>query len=325
MFYRLRRRVNYSRFCLATREIHASPPISCDGGNHCEIHTMLSRDDFPLYLVAIKSFLRFYREVGVVVHSDGTLDARCEARLRQHIPGCRIVPYHEADRLALDRLGPNSEIYRWRSHDASYRRVVDTELWSQTPARIIMDADILVLDEPTEVIHWIEDRSGSAPFLMGQPPQVSAKVSIPAGGARPHMQTIFKQNVEALGRELGEPACFLDGTTSGFYGCYDQLSLERIERVIGASEGLGIPMKEWGGEQCTVIYILSCAGASHLDSDKYFNFFRDQTHKVRQATLIHFIGTDRFYRQIYSERAAEVVRLLVGNHGRIGQARAISS
>jgi hypothetical protein len=170
-----------------------------------------------------------------------------------------------------------------------------------------------VLHEPTEVIDWIENRNCSAPFLMGQPPITAPQSDLPKSGARPHMQTIFKEKVEALGRELAETACFYDGTTSGFYGCYDQLSLERIEKIVGASDRLGIPMREWGGEQCTVIYALSCAGAVRLDPDRYFNFFRDQAHKVEGAALIHFIGTDRFYRQIYAKKSADVVRRLIGD------------
>ena len=63
---------------------------------------MLSRVDLPLYLVAIKSFLRFYQDVGVVVHSDGTLDAASEAIISRHVPGCRIVPVSLADRCDPD-------------------------------------------------------------------------------------------------------------------------------------------------------------------------------------------------------------------------------
>jgi hypothetical protein len=312
MFYRLRRFGDYARFRLATRGIRVSPPIPCGGETACEIHTMLSREDLPLYLVAIKSFLRFYRNVGVVVHSDGTLDDACAALLARHVPGCRFVPHVEANRLALDRLGADSALYRCRSYDASYRRLVDTELCCRAPSRIIMDADILVIKDPVEVIDWIEGRLGLSPFLMGQPPRAPREPAPFPAGDRRHIQTVFKERLEEVGRALGETARFLDGTTGGFYGCRDQLSLKRIEQLLVASEGVGIPMTKWGGEQCMVIYLLSCEGARRLDPDKYFNFFRDQEPKIEGANLIHFIGTDRFDRGIYTKKATEVVRQLGG-------------
>ena len=72
MFYRLRRGLSYVRFRHRTGRIHSTPPMTCRGDAPCEIHTMLSDRDVPLYLVAIKSFLRFCQDVAVVVHSDGT-------------------------------------------------------------------------------------------------------------------------------------------------------------------------------------------------------------------------------------------------------------
>jgi hypothetical protein len=300
--------LNYKIFRTYTGGIRLSPPIPCYADASCEIHTMLSKRDLPLYVVAIKSFLRFYRAVSVVVHSDGTLDATCESILRRHIPGCRIISYQDADRRAMDRLGTDSALHRCRSYDVSYRRLVDTELWGRTPSRIIMDADILVVNEPVEVISWIEGGPGSVPFLMGQPPRTSCETGVSSENTPRHIQTIFKEKLELLGLQLGEVALFLDGTTGGFYGSNGQLSLEKIEMLLQASEKLGIPMTEWGGEQCMVIYLLSCAGAKRLEPERYFNFFPDQMRKIERATLIHFIGSDRFYRHVYSKTAAEVVR-----------------
>jgi hypothetical protein len=310
MLYRLRQRLNYARFRHATSNIHRSPPIACDPTANCELHTMLSGRDASMYLVAIKSLLRFYSQVAVVIHSDGTLSEDWQSRIKAHVPGCRMIQYVEADRRALERLPAGSVLHQCRKYDASYRRLVDTELWSIAPSRIIMDADVLVLNEPIEVIDWIEGRQGTIPFLMGQAPRASLAAPATSKGVGRHVQTIFKEKVEALGRELGESACFLDGTTGGFYGCNGELSLEKIKRLLVAAEMLGIPMTEWGGEQCMVIYLLSVARAIRLDPSRYFNYFPDQIDKVVDAALIHFIGSDRFYRNIYSKRAAEVVRRL---------------
>lgn len=308
MFYRLRRSANYGLFRLKTRGIHSSPPIACQQDAPCEIHTMLSERDVPLYVVAIKSFLRYYPVLSVVVHSDGSLSQASVALIRHHVEGCKIIPVIEADDRARREIGTNSALSRWRGLDASYRRVIDTEIWSSSKRRIIMDADILVMDYPEEVVNWIEH--GESPFLIGQPPSPGPPASNGSVSAPRHMQTTFKEKVGPLSESLGYPERFLDGTTSGFYGCTDELPLERIERVLKASTDLGIPMTEWGGEQCTVLYLLSVAGAVRLDSDRYFNFFADQVHKVDGARLIHFIGTDRFYKNIYANCASKVIESL---------------
>ncbi len=197
----------------------------------------------PLYLVAIKSFLRFYRDVAVVVHSDGTLDAESQASIRRHVPGCRIVTLAEADLQASEILDNESTLYRWRALDASYRRLVDTELQSRAPARIIMDADILVLNRPDEVIEWIE--RGGRPFLLGQARVEAAPP--PSGRGDRAMQDAFRVKLPALSEATAAHNSFLDGTTSGFYGCTDELSLDRVQMVLEKCISLDIPMLEWGG------------------------------------------------------------------------------
>jgi hypothetical protein len=145
---------------------------------------------------------------------------------------------------------------------------------------------------------------------MGQPPNPIPAVPITAGTVRLHIQDIFKQKLSFLHEALGDDARFLDGTTGGFYGCTGELSLGRIEKLVDTSIKLGIPMTEWGGEQCAVIYLLSVSGAIRLDPERYFNFFSDQLHKVADARLIHFIGTERFYKNIYANCASSVAATL---------------
>src|SRR5262249_3959334 len=161
-----------------------------------------------------------------------------------HVPGCRFIGASEADKRADRELGVGSFLHRWRTVDVSYRRVVDTEIWSTSPKRIIMDSDVLVLNSPREVIEWAQH--WTTPFLTGAPP--ASPDSSPG-----HVQTIFKGKVKELADALQMPARFLDGTTGAFYGCTDQLSLDKVERLIRTAVDLGIPMETWGGEQCTII------------------------------------------------------------------------
>ena len=306
MFYRLRNYLNYAHFRHCTRGIHDTPPIRCQPDAVCELHTMLSRRDLPLYLVAAKSFLRFHTDVAVVVHDDGSLDKACLAMLERHLPDCRIVHAAEADAKAAKTLRAWPQLQRFRALDASWRRLLDTELWSRTGKRIIMDSDIITLRTPHEVIEWIE--SDERPFLMGKPSATPFVPSTKPAPANAHVQTKFKAKVMELATSLDVPAAFEDGTTGGFYGCRtEHQAFDLIERLLQSASVLGIPMCEWGGEQSVVIFLLSIAGAFRLNTEQYINFYPDMEGYLSLATLVHFIGSYRFHRGHYLKIATRVV------------------
>ncbi|HEX8200996.1 MAG TPA: hypothetical protein VF590_10945 [Isosphaeraceae bacterium] len=305
MLYRVRNALNYANFNLRTRAVWRTPPVPSEPGAGCELHTMLSARDLPLYLIAAKSLLRFYPSLAVVVHSDRTLKAGHEASLRHHLPGCRIVAAEEADERARRELGTGSFLLNCREFDASYRRLIDTELWSSAPKRIILDSDVLVLQRPEEVIAWVERGDGS--FLMGQPPAPSADTAAAAPAGPKHVQTIFKENLGRIGAALGQEPRFLDGGTGGFYGCGEELSLDRVESLVRACLDLGLPMRDWGADQCVLIYLLSGAGAIRLDPGRYMNFLPDCIGRLDQARVLHFIGTFRFYRNVYADLACRAI------------------
>ena len=104
MFYRLRQTFHNARFKYATNVL-ASGPMRCDPKASCAIHTMLSARDTPLYLAAIKSFLRYYPDVAVVIHSDGTLRNADNELLNRHIPGCTLISAEAADGRRTRRTG----------------------------------------------------------------------------------------------------------------------------------------------------------------------------------------------------------------------------
>jgi len=59
MFYRVRNTLAYARFNFRTRAVRRTAPVPSAPGAGCELHTMLSAGDLPLYLIAAKSLLRF--------------------------------------------------------------------------------------------------------------------------------------------------------------------------------------------------------------------------------------------------------------------------
>ena len=268
---------------------------------------MLGHADLLMYLTAIKSFLRFRPRAGVAAHSDGSLSARDEDLLRAHVPGIRIVAAREADDRAARDLNPF--LAEWRVRDASWRRVIDTELWCETPRRMIIDSDILTVRRPDAVLEWIagEGMNAGRPLMFGA---VDPKPAgpIPEGTGKRHIQDVFRERLAHVAAAANLPPEFYQGGTSGYYGCTREISLEEIERLIHAGLTAGVPMAEWGGEQCLVVFRLSTADPIRLDIRKYFNFGPETLDRLSEAAVIHFFGTYRFDRGIYPRLAREVVR-----------------
>jgi hypothetical protein len=306
MLYRLRKRLANGRFWLSARGVYRTSPTPCDPAAACTIHTMLGRADLLMYLLAIKSFLRFRPVARVHAHSDGSLTPADEDLLCEHVPGMRIVSAAEADARAKQRLNPF--LSEWRGRDASWRRVIDTELWCETPRRMIIDSDILTMRRPDAVLDWVAG-TGSEPLLFGAHAG-QAGGAIPEGTGKRHIQTIFREKLAGVAAGAGRPAVFYQGATSGYYGCMREVSLEEIERVIRAGLDAGVPMAEWGGEQCLVVYLLSTSSPIKLDPRRYVNYSPEVAGMMDEVAVAHFYGTYRFLSGTYPRLAAKVVEEL---------------
>lgn len=304
MFYRLRKRLNTVRFWVAARGVYDTPSTPCDPAADCTIHTMLGQADLLMYLVAIKSFLRFRPVARVAAHSDGSLRPEHEALLRKHVPGIRVISTTEANERAKKELNPF--LAEWRARDASWRRLIDTELWCETHRRMIIDSDILTIRRPDAVLEWIADKDGTRPLMFGATDSLPAG-PIPEGTGRRPIQNVFRERLAQFAKEANGPAEFYQGGTSGYYGCRREISLAEIERLIRAGLAAGVPMAEWGGEQCLVVYRLSTSDPIRLNVRKYFNFAPEAMDRLNEVAVAHFYGTFRFCRGVYSRLAAEVV------------------
>jgi hypothetical protein len=256
---------------------------------------MLGRAELRMYLVAVKAFLSYVKDaVSVSVHSDGSLTNREQALLERHVPGIRVILHQAADLRAEKELKIDSLLRKWRNCDVSYRRLIDVELWRGSRKVIILDSDVLTTARPSEVIDWIV--GGTRPFLLGQPPEAQQLPGAATPGA--HVQVQFVEKVPEISARLGYPARFLQGATAGCCGYVDEISLDRIERLIRESLALGLPMDQWGGEQCIVIYLLSVGAGERLPAPRYLNFDPQVIDAVNDSSMIHFYGTHRFYRHV---------------------------
>jgi hypothetical protein len=306
MFYRLRQSLAYQHFRWRTNGIESTPFLKSDPSSPCEVHTMLGVNDITMYILAIKSLLSYIPALSVVVHSDGSLTHGELARLVRHVEGIRFVLHEEADERAADLLRNSPFLTHWRTTDAAYRRLVDIELWRQADKVIILDSDVLTSHEPREVIEWV--RSGTRPFLLGQPSRQSLPAQDP--GVQEHVQRQFVHKVPEISALLNRPPLFVQGTTAGFCGYFRELALDKVEAALRAALDLGLPMDQWGGDQCLIIYLLSIGGGERLPAERYLNFEPSVKRAATDASIIHFYGTHRFHGLVYPTLAAKTVRRL---------------
>jgi hypothetical protein len=305
MLYHFRTSLAYRYLEFKTRGLDATPQLASAPHAQCEAHTMLGARDVTMYVLAIKSLLSYVSDLAVVVHSDGTLSEHDRRRVGRHIAGVRFVLPEQADAHAATSLRESPFLLEWRGNDAAYRRLVDVELWRGAAKVIVLDSDVLTNRSPDEVAGWV--RSGNKPFLLGQP---SGQPLVSPPDRSEHVQAQFLRKVPEISARLQKPSSFLQGATAGFCGYFNEISLTSIERGLQTALDLGLPMHQWGGDQCLVIYLLSIGGAERLPVDRYINFEPSIRASAEQAAMIHFYGTHRFHGLVYPRLAAACVRRL---------------
>lgn len=136
-----------------------TPSLRCNPDAEIEIHTLTNHYYVPMYLGALKSFLRFYDNVAVIVHDDGSLAGNDQNLLKEHVKGIRIIDRRSADRetgKALDKF-PNCKKYRQKILDSF--QVFDFLLLGKKNKFISMDCDLLFLKKPQELINWVINKN----------------------------------------------------------------------------------------------------------------------------------------------------------------------
>lgn len=141
-----------------------TPPIRCNPRARTAIHTVTSHHHLPMYLTAIKSLLRYDLDVAVVVHDDGSLDARDVTLLRDHLPGVTYIDRPNADEQMRRILARYPHCQRLRDRVVNALELFDNLLLAPAARIINMNSDVLFLEEPADLIAWI---AGDDPSIVG--------------------------------------------------------------------------------------------------------------------------------------------------------------
>jgi len=254
-----------------------------------EIHTLLHHSDIDIYLIAIKSFLKFYSNVAVVVHGDELLTDEGRRLLRDHIVGIRIIENEEAD-IIMNKIledKPNCKLRRERF--PVNRQIFDYVTFSNTEKLISLDSDIVFIKEPTEVINWIR-KDDTREVLFN-----------------------FEEKIEYTdtAREKG---VYLNGNINAGFVCYfkDSMNFDLMENSITKIRNTPL---EYGKNVSQVLFD-SCISRSDkykyqpLDEKEYVVYFGQTKKDLENAKMVHFVAFLRYAQMHYIRFTNQIIKEL---------------
>lgn len=295
MLYRARRAIAYAMMNRACRGILSTPPLrpTADGPL---ILSMVSGQDFLLYLIAAKSWFGSVRRGRFQVIDDGTLSASQRDTLRDHL-GATVVPIDDIP------TGPTPRGGAWER----LLRIADLVRENYV---VQLDSDTLTVGPIDDVVRAI---AAEASFtLVTHPNTTYCSIAEACAAARADpatdIHTIAEQVLDVAadpvsGRYVHGCAAFA-GFARGSFTREDVYRFsEAMERTVGRR------WWEWGSEQVTSNFIVSNAPrVAVIPYPKYRNF-EGETLEADTA-FIHFLGTYRFRRGYYAARARQVIATL---------------
>ena len=144
-----------------------TPPSPVASDADIEVHMLLCHRHVSMALQGLKSFFRFAPgAIALVVHDDGTLDATDRSHLLHHLPGVRFIEAPDAAATIdaeLARLGLE-RCREWRRTLVLARKVFDFPFYSAGKGMLLLDADVIFLERPTELLNALASTDVRAPM-----------------------------------------------------------------------------------------------------------------------------------------------------------------
>lgn len=272
------------------RKILKTPGAVCSANSHTEIHSLVCHSDVNMYLIAIKSFLRYYTNIGVVVHDDSSLTENDKDILKKHIINIKIISFNEVFQSfhkEFKALFPavDSNIQHLARTRRQLFKLFSFVLYGNNKKIISMDSDIIFQNRPDEIIEWIEKDDFTAFY------NVDLKCAL--GTAK-----------ETMVKEFGFP--IIKKFNSGFIGYQNNIDIEEVKQYLPIYTNY--PQIDQGDQSLFAI-LLSKRGAQPLN-EKYYSVFNRQNYN-KNSKMIHFIYPNRFYNGVYFKLAKNVCKDLI--------------
>jgi len=213
--YGLKHFNEYRKIKRAFGPVLDTPSLKCRVHAPTEIHSLVSHKHLYIYMSAMKSFLRFYDGVSVVVHDDGTLKRSDAEMLKTHLGGIEIIGNTEANERANDILKAFPACHKFRNMRINQRQIFDFCAFAGRNKLIMLDSDTLFFKPPEEIRKWIDSENQDILYVYEEDP------------CGPIIGTEYITNARNIGKT---PFKFAKNLCSGFV-CYykDMMDLELIE------------------------------------------------------------------------------------------------
>lgn len=303
MFYRIHKKITRVLFGIGCKGILRTPPIIAVGDQPI-IVSLVSHSDVLMYLVAIKSFYKYFGRGSIAVLNDGTLVESDLVLLRKHIKDIRIVDISEIP------SGKNM-------YDISWKRFYFVCDCMKESYVIQLDSDTLTRAPISEVSDCVRSNRSfiiSGDYLKTEVLPMEKTCENAKNINSKHVQAISEKSFDKLPdystkkyvRGCGGFTGFVKG---GFSWADVEMFSESMHEIIGSK------WSEWGGEQTAVNYFAANLPETMvLPYGKYCSFVVDKIKVQRNAAFLHFIGTDRFKGGYYIKYAREAIANLRGQN-----------
>lgn len=288
--------LNRRRFDRALEHIVRSSPIAV-GKDAFTMLSMVHHRDVESYLLAVKSFCRFFNPRRIVMVCDPSITDQDRSQIANHIRGINFV---RAEDYRIDGMPKGG----------CWERLIAISEYVQSDYVIQLDADTVALSDMPEVRNAVDD--GASFVLATEDDQDFVSCSEASAWAKPrakpggHIQILGEASMDRLPNF--ETSRYVRGC-AGFSGfarnCFNRDQLKSFSDAM--SEILGDKWSAWGTEQLTSNFIVSNSPrAIVLPHPKYCHPGREQPGTV----FLHFIGFVRFNSDRYARAARDTCSAL---------------
>ena len=175
--------------------------FKCNPYSNVELHTVSGHFHLTMYLVAVKSLLRFYDDIAVVVHDgDNTLSNKDIRILNEHIKGIRVIKKTYADKNMKKILDKFPSTLKYRSKVVNSFELLDNLTFAKTSKVITMNSDVLFLEKPTELIKWAKLKKPPITYVYEDRPAMQKEfLKEMKRGFKPHLKVFNTKKYESSG------------------------------------------------------------------------------------------------------------------------------
>ncbi len=299
MFYNLRNKINYFRFNRAAKAILQTPSVTYESGSPVVCVSQVCHRDILMYLVAIKSFVRFVIPRKVYVLDDTSLKEEDKKIIREQIGNVEIIPITHIGNKKCPIGG-------------CWERLLFISDCAKDSYIIQLDSDTLTAKDVTEVAESVRDnRSFTLATWVGQQiePMKEACQNVKSSKSS-HVQIVSEKNFDRIPGY--ERLKYIRGCAAFAGFAKGSFSREEVEEFsLMMNKIIGTVWPNWGSEQLTSNYIVAnCPSAMALPYPKYAGFNPERSYK--ESSFLHFMGTYRFKNSVYMEMAKDAIRGLRG-------------